>query len=131
MGSSEWLFGFVCGGLGGAAGQIVTNPIDIVKIKLQLQKGSRGSGLRQGGGSVVGGWRMLTDHVKATGAKGLFRGVSVAAGHQFVYSGVRLQAYEVWVKGESKQSALLCGVTPPPPHFLPPPPHTPHCPHRY
>ena len=89
---SEWVAGFVFGGLGGFAGQVLTNPIDIVKIKLQLHKGAIFTEEQ----SRPRGWGVLREHVRSNGATGLFRGLPVAAAHQFVYSGARLQAYEVY-----------------------------------
>eukprot|EP01061_Rhynchopus_euleeides_P026843 TRINITY_DN43711_c0_g1_i1.p1 TRINITY_DN43711_c0_g1~~TRINITY_DN43711_c0_g1_i1.p1 ORF type:complete len:320 (+),score=110.62 TRINITY_DN43711_c0_g1_i1:196-1155(+) len=86
----EWLTGVLFGGLGGLAGQVATNPIDIVKIKLQLHKGE----VFAGGLSRSRGWEVLCEHVKTQGFRGLFRGLPVAASHQFVYSGARLQTYE-------------------------------------
>eukprot|EP00659_Diplonema_papillatum_P013552 gene13552-20872_t len=36
--SSDFYYGALCGGLGGVAGQVLTNPVDIVKIRLQLDR---------------------------------------------------------------------------------------------
>eukprot|EP01064_Diplonema_japonicum_P009386 TRINITY_DN16885_c0_g1_i1.p1 TRINITY_DN16885_c0_g1~~TRINITY_DN16885_c0_g1_i1.p1 ORF type:complete len:308 (+),score=27.92 TRINITY_DN16885_c0_g1_i1:72-995(+) len=93
---SEWIFGALYGGLGGVAGQLLTNPVDVVKIRLQLHKGGFFVDMR----TRPRGWMVVRDVIGASGWSGLWRGSMVAAGHQFVYSSVRLQAYEM-LKGFS------------------------------
>ncbi|KAJ9467118.1 Mitochondrial substrate carrier family protein ucpB [Diplonema papillatum] len=87
--SSDFYYGALCGGLGGVAGQVLTNPVDIVKIRLQLDR-SVGGRLNK-----KTGWHVFREEIRTNGSKGLCRGLTVAASHQFVYSSVRLQTYEV------------------------------------
>ena len=88
---SDWIIGAACGGMGGAVGQLITNPVDVVKIQLQLHKG----GFFEDARTRPRGWMVLRDIIKSNGTQGLWRGGAVACCHQFLYSSCRLQTYEV------------------------------------
>jgi hypothetical protein len=66
-------FGFaLCGGLAGSVATILTNPLDLIKLRLQVQRGN--SGFTFGYQNVLHGVRTL---VKQEGVASLFKGAGV------------------------------------------------------
>lgn len=69
----------------------VTNPIDVVKIRLQMAgEGVRAAGSASGGG-VLGTFRSV---VATEGIGGLYRGLSASLCREMSYSGIRMGMYE-------------------------------------
>lgn len=79
-------------GVSNSCGASVTNPIDVIKVRLQLQGelAAAGSGPREYR-SVLGG---LAHIVRQEGLGGLFRGVAPAVLREMTYSAIRLGLYE-------------------------------------
>ena len=65
-----------------------TNPIDVVKTRMQMQ----GEGLKAGAGPGVSG--TARSIVAAEGAAGLYRGLSASLCREMSYSGIRMGMYE-------------------------------------
>jgi hypothetical protein len=61
-----------CGAAAGAAASVLTNPMDIAKLRLQVQRGGRGHGFAFGYRNMFDGMRQIW---LAEGARGLFKGV--------------------------------------------------------
>ena len=76
-------------GCSNAIAASVTNPIDVVKIRLQMQ----GEGVRAGGGGggVLGMFRGV---LGTEGYRGLYRGLSASLCREMSYSGIRMGMYE-------------------------------------
>eukprot|EP00013_Stygamoeba_regulata_P006071 CAMPEP_0177639928 /NCGR_PEP_ID=MMETSP0447-20121125/6277_1 /TAXON_ID=0 /ORGANISM="Stygamoeba regulata, Strain BSH-02190019" /LENGTH=305 /DNA_ID=CAMNT_0019141977 /DNA_START=225 /DNA_END=1142 /DNA_ORIENTATION=- len=84
------LYTCTLGGLSAMTAACVTNPVDVVKTKLQLQ-GELGSNRVRGYNGVLGGmWRIGREE----GLAGLYRGVSASVLREAVYSSLRLGLYE-------------------------------------
>merc|ERR1719265_1846817 len=77
-GSQAWK-GFVQGSLGAAFGACCAHPLDLIKVRMQLQTEVPKLNMVQMGASVF----------RTQGIPGLFKGVDASAARQLVYSGVR------------------------------------------
>lgn len=90
--------GFVQGSVGAAVGGCCAHPLDLIKVRLQLQQGEKLNMLQMGG-------RIL----KTEGPLGLFKGVDASAARQLVYSGTRFGMYDVLktVAGEDQAPLSL------------------------
>lgn len=94
--------GFVQGSLGAAVGGAAAHPLDLIKVRMQLQ------GL---GGAAAGKLNMfqMGAHIfRSQGPLGLMKGVDASICRQLVYSGTRFGMYDVLknAAGESKDSPL-------------------------
>lgn len=84
-----------------------TNPLDVVKVRLQLSDGTKGVGLIQTASTIV----------RQDGIRGLFRGLEAALTRAGVYGGIRLGLYGPFKSflSEGKDptfgSKLLAGMT--------------------
>jgi len=85
---SLWV-GWLCGGLAGCHAEIWTLPIDITKVRLQLQ-GTAHGGQRKYKGILHTGATI----VREEGVLGLWKGVTPALLRQFLYTGFRMGIYE-------------------------------------
>lgn len=84
--------GFVTGSLGSMAGGAASHPLDLIKVRLQIQ------GEAAVGGAVaqkLGPVGMGVSIVKTQGVPGLFKGLTASLLRQGVYSGTRFGAYDV------------------------------------
>lgn len=75
-------------GLSNAAGAFVTNPIDVVKVRLQME----GQGVRTSTQTSVA--RALLQLASSEGLTGMYRGISASLCREMSYSGIRLGLYE-------------------------------------
>lgn len=101
--------GFLNGSLAACCGGAASHPLDLLKVRLQIQgEGVAGAGPKLG---VVG---MGMNVVKTDGVLALYRGLSATLLRQFFYSGTRFGVYEV-VKtrlgGESKSTPMWVKAT--------------------
>lgn len=76
------------GGAAAMAGAAASHPLDLLKVRGQLQ-GERGSGQR------LGPFGLAKSIIKVDGITGLYNGLTASLLRQAVYSGVRFPAYEV------------------------------------
>uniref|UniRef100_A0A6T9Q0D6 Mitochondrial dicarboxylate carrier n=1 Tax=Alexandrium catenella TaxID=2925 RepID=A0A6T9Q0D6_ALECA len=83
--SGAWK-GFVQGSLGAAVGGSCAHPLDLIKVRLQLQ--SEGAKLNM--------FQMGVRVARTEGMLGLLKGVDASAARQLVYSGVRFGMYDVF-----------------------------------
>lgn len=85
---------FVNGALGAMAGSAASHPLDVAKVRLQINQELRNL-------SMV---RVLGEIYRRDGiARGLFRGLSSSLARQCVYSGIRFGVYDI-VKGKGEAS---------------------------
>eukprot|EP00931_Biecheleriopsis_adriatica_P008230 TRINITY_DN109445_c0_g1_i1.p1 TRINITY_DN109445_c0_g1~~TRINITY_DN109445_c0_g1_i1.p1 ORF type:complete len:335 (-),score=74.67 TRINITY_DN109445_c0_g1_i1:170-1126(-) len=77
--------GFVQGSVGAAIGGSCAHPLDLIKVRLQLQTETPKLSMMQMGVRIA----------KNEGVLGLFKGVDASAARQLVYSGVRFGMYDV------------------------------------
>jgi solute carrier family 25 oxoglutarate transporter 11 len=83
-GSALWK-GFVQGSVGAAVGGSCAHPLDLIKVRLQLQTETPKLNMAQMG------MRIVTNE----GPLGLFKGVDASAARQLVYSGTRFGMYDL------------------------------------
>lgn len=98
---------FAIGALGGATGWLPIHPIDVVKVRAQINTGK-----------AVNPLRLVADIVKTEGIHpGLTAGISAAMTRQFTYGTLRLGLYDVLrtkVAGSNKPTIwqkMACGLT--------------------
>jgi len=77
------------GSLGSMAGGAASHPLDLIKVRLQIQ-GEGAAAVKK-----LGPVGMGASILKEQGAKGLFKGLSASLLRQGVYSGTRFGAYDV------------------------------------
>lgn len=80
---------FIQGGLAAMAGAGASHPLDVIKVRLQIQ-GEGGSSV----GKRMGPWSMGIHIVRTDGPGGLFRGLTASLLRQAVYSSVRFGVYD-------------------------------------
>lgn len=83
--------GFVRGSLAAMNGGAVSHPLDLLKVRLQIQ----GEGAAGAGGQTLGMAGMTGHIVKTEGVTGLYKGLTATLLRQFFYSGVRFGVYEM------------------------------------
>mmetsp|Transcript_21824 Transcript_21824/g.40894 ORF Transcript_21824/g.40894 Transcript_21824/m.40894 type:complete len:304 (+) Transcript_21824:87-998(+) len=81
---------FLQGGLAAIAGASASHPLDLIKVRLQLQGEAGEAGARK-----LGPVEMARSIVANDGAKGLFSGLTASMLRQAVYSSVRFGVYDV------------------------------------
>jgi len=84
--------GFVTGSLGSMAGGAASHPLDLIKVRLQIQ-GEEAAGLNKG--VKLSPLGMGKHIIQTQGPTGLFKGLSASLLRQGVYSGTRFGAYDV------------------------------------
>lgn len=89
--------GFVQGSLGAAVGGSCAHPLDLIKVRMQLQTGAEKLNMFQMGMRILG----------SEGPLGLLKGVDASACRQIVYSGVRFGMYDVLKKAAGEDKAPL------------------------
>ena len=87
--------GFVQGAIGAMTGAAVSHPLDLIKVRLQIQGEGVLAAAAKGGGERLGTLGMGVAIFRESGAGGLFRGLSASLFRQFFYSGVRFGVYVV------------------------------------
>lgn len=94
MGKQEPLWkGFVTGSLGSMAGGAASHPLDLIKVRLQIQGEAA---VTEGAmAKKLGPFGMGSHIVKTQGVPGLFKGLTASLLRQGVYSGTRFGAYDV------------------------------------
>jgi len=101
--SSKAWKGFVQGSVGAAVGGCVAHPLDLLKVRMQLQTEVPKLNMVQ----------MFSKIASTEGVPGLFRGVDASAARQLVYSGTRFGMYDVLKNaagGETQQLGMLTKV---------------------
>jgi len=91
--NSQLWKGFVQGSVGAAVGGCCAHPLDLVKVRMQLQTETVKLNMLQMGSRIF----------RTEGALGLFKGVDASAARQLVYSGTRFGMYDV-LKGMAGES---------------------------
>jgi len=98
---------FAIGALGGATGWLPIHPLDVLKVRAQINTGK-----------AVNPLSLLAGIVKNEGPMGLTAGISAAMTRQFTYGTLRLGLYDVLrtkVAGPNAQPTLMqklcCGLT--------------------
>jgi len=91
--------GFVQGSLGAAVGGSCAHPLDLIKVRLQLQTGEK-----------IGMGAMGMQILKNEGAFGLLKGVDASAARQLVYSGTRFGCYDVIKKLAGEEERPLSTI---------------------
>jgi len=99
-GQAAWK-GFVQGSLGAAFGSCCAHPLDLIKVRMQLQTETPKLNMVQMGGRVF----------QTEGVFGLFKGVDASAARQIVYSGVRFGMYDVLKRAAGEDTAPLSMLT--------------------
>jgi len=89
--------GFVQGSVGAAVGGSCAHPLDLIKVRMQLQTDGPKLNMLQMGGRIV----------QTEGALGLMKGVDASAARQLVYSGVRFGMYDVLKRAAGEETAPL------------------------
>merc|ERR1719401_216671 len=89
--------GFVQGSLGAAIGGSCAHPLDLIKVRLQLQTEVPKLNMLQMGGHIF----------RNEGILGLFKGVDASAARQLVYSGTRFGMYDVLKRAAGEDKAPL------------------------
>lgn len=89
--------GFVQGSVGAAIGGCCAHPLDLIKVRMQLQTEIPKKNMVQMGASVF----------RSEGIFGLFKGVDASAARQLVYSGVRFGMYDVLKTAAGEETAPL------------------------
>merc|ERR1719461_1324875 len=75
---------FVIGAFGGATGWLPIHPIDVIKVRAQINTGK-----------PVGPVELLSQIWQTEGLKGLYAGITAALTRQFTYGTIRLGLYDV------------------------------------
>lgn len=99
--SSQAWKGFVQGSVGAAIGSCCAHPLDLIKVRMQLQTEVPRLNMLQMGSSVF----------RNEGVPGLFKGVDASAARQIVYSGVRFGMYDVLKKAAGEETTPLSMLT--------------------
>jgi len=103
-----WM-GFLNGSLAAMSGGAASHPLDLLKVRLQIQgEGTAATGPKLG---VIG---MGMNVVKTDGFLALYRGLSATLLRQFFYSGTRFGVYEVVktrLSGDSKSTPMWVKAT--------------------
>jgi len=79
--------GFVQGSLGAAVGGCCAHPLDLIKVRMQIQQGAKLNMLQMG-----------TNILRTEGPTGFLKGIDASAARQLVYSGTRFGMYDVLKK---------------------------------
>ena len=89
--------GFVQGAVGAMAGASVSHPLDLIKVRMQIQGEAAASaaGGAEGAATRVGMFGMGVNIFREGGPPALFRGLSASLFRQFFYSGVRFGVYDM------------------------------------
>lgn len=109
--------GFVEGGIASIIAGCSTHPLDLIKVRMQLQGESASSTIRPGSGSIpkVGPISVGVQIVKTNGFPGLFSGVSATMLRQTLYSTTRMGIYDIlktkWTDPKSGNMPLLSKIT--------------------
>lgn len=82
--------GFVQGSIGAMVGGAAAHPLDLIKVRLQLQ----GQGGAQG--AKLGMMQMGASIFRSQGPLGLLKGVDASMARQLVYSGTRFGMYDLF-----------------------------------
>ncbi|CAJ1433574.1 unnamed protein product [Effrenium voratum] len=90
------LQGFVQGSIGAAIGGACAHPLDLIKVRMQLQTDTKLNMLQRPSRRSADPQVEMGPHiVKNEGPLGLFKGVDASACRQLVYSGVRFGVYDM------------------------------------
>eukprot|EP01089_Gocevia_fonbrunei_P001737 TRINITY_DN1162_c0_g1_i1.p1 TRINITY_DN1162_c0_g1~~TRINITY_DN1162_c0_g1_i1.p1 ORF type:complete len:295 (+),score=19.29 TRINITY_DN1162_c0_g1_i1:132-1016(+) len=81
---------FIIAGLSNMTGSAVTNPFDVIKVRLQLEGELSKGTERHYKGTFRGIWTVIKDE----GIAGIYKGLPASLIREAVYSGIRLGAYE-------------------------------------
>lgn len=84
--------GFATGSLGSMAGGAASHPLDLIKVRLQIQ-GEAAVG--EAAAQKLSPFGMGASILRTQGVQGLFKGLSASLLRQGVYSGTRFGAYDV------------------------------------
>jgi len=95
-GNSLWK-GFVQGSVGAAVGGSCAHPLDLIKVRMQLQSDAVKLNMLQMGKRIA----------TTEGALGLFKGVDASAARQLVYSGTRFGMYDVLKRAAGEDTRPL------------------------
>ena len=82
---SETAFKIALAGTSACCGASCTNPVDVVKIRMQVEKGKYPG--------MVGGMRSIA---QTEGVRGLYKGLGASLCREMSYSGIRFGAYETF-----------------------------------
>lgn len=98
---------FAIGAYGGATGWLPIHPMDVLKVRAQINTGK-----------AVNPWSVLKGIVKQEGVIGLYAGMSAAMTRQFTYGTTRLGLYDIFrervvAPGETPNvfQKLACGLS--------------------
>jgi len=89
--------GFVQGSVGAAVGGSCAHPLDLIKVRMQLQTEGAKLNMMQMGARIA----------STEGALGLLKGVDASAARQLVYSGTRFGMYDVLKRAAGEETAPL------------------------
>lgn len=92
--------GFLRGSIAAMNGGAVAHPLDLLKVRLQVQ----GTGAAASGSPKLGMMGMTTHIVKTEGVAGLYKGLTATLLRQAVYSGTRFGIYDLVKDGLSTGS---------------------------
>ncbi len=99
--------GFVQGALGAMSGAAVSHPLDLIKVRMQIQGEGAPAGAQLGTQPRVGPVGMGASIYRESGVPGLFRGLTASLFRQFFFSGVRFGVYDVLSNAAGAQSGNL------------------------
>jgi len=99
--SSGMWKGFVQGSVGAAVGGSCAHPLDLIKVRMQLQTEGAKLNMLQMGSRIYG----------TEGILGLFKGVDASAARQLVYSGTRFGMYDVFKRAAGEDTKPLSMLT--------------------
>jgi len=88
--------GFVQGSLGAAVGGCASHPMDLIKVRMQIQTGAKFNMLQMG-----------MNIIRTEGPTGFLKGIDASAARQLVYSGTRFGMYDVLKKVAGEDSGPL------------------------
>lgn len=97
------LHSLIAGGVSGLATRLVTSPLDVIKIRLQLQLHNRGDGV----------YRMICNIIRNEGIRGFWKGNVPGSIMYVLYGGVQFSTYSLFnntlnqYQGKTKLNAQL------------------------
>ena len=95
--------GFAQGAIGAMTGGAASHPLDLIKVRMQIQGEGAASAAKPRLGMFGMGVKIFTE----SGVSGLFRGVSASLFRQFFYSGVRFGVYDMMKNAAGVQNGEI------------------------
>eukprot|EP00286_Rhodomonas_abbreviata_P029553 CAMPEP_0181308220 /NCGR_PEP_ID=MMETSP1101-20121128/11336_1 /TAXON_ID=46948 /ORGANISM="Rhodomonas abbreviata, Strain Caron Lab Isolate" /LENGTH=260 /DNA_ID=CAMNT_0023414567 /DNA_START=316 /DNA_END=1098 /DNA_ORIENTATION=+ len=101
--NSSILQGFVQGAVGASMGAAASHPLDLLKVRMQIQGEAAAAATSAANAPKQGMLAISKTIVGTQGISGLYAGLSASLARQVVYSGTRFGVYDILKRSMEKQ----------------------------